>query len=219
MSYARDERAALCALLDETGPAAPTLCEGWTTLDLAAHLVLREHRPDAGAGILGGPLAGYTRRVQRGLGRRTPYPRLVEIIRTGPPLLSPFGIPGVDERANVTEFFVHHEDVRRARPGWEPRKLDQGLTEVLWGRLKMARLMLRKAPVGVELVRSDEPRPARSGMPSIRLTANARTPVVTVTGTPAELTMWSLGRTTAARVRLDGSEADVHALSAARRHL
>ena len=26
MRYARDERAAICALLDETGPAAPTLC-------------------------------------------------------------------------------------------------------------------------------------------------------------------------------------------------
>ena len=47
MSFARDERIALCDLLDETGPEAPTLCEGWRTLDLAAHLVLREHRPDA----------------------------------------------------------------------------------------------------------------------------------------------------------------------------
>jgi uncharacterized protein (TIGR03085 family) len=219
MSYARDERAALCALLDETGPAAPTLCEGWATLDLAAHLVLREHRPDAGAGMLGGPLAGYTRRVQRKLTKRTPYPRLVETIRNGPPRLSLFGLPGMDERTNVVEFFVHHEDVRRAQPGWEPRETDSGLPEALWQRLKMARLLLRKAPVGVEFVRSDEPAPTRSGPPSIRLTANARTPVVTVTGTPAELTLWALGRTSAARVRLDGSEADVSALSAARRHL
>jgi uncharacterized protein (TIGR03085 family) len=219
MRYARDERAALCALLDETGPAAPTLCEGWNTLDLAAHLVLREHRLDAGAGILGGPLAGYTRRVQRTLTRRTPYPRLVEIIMNGPPRLSLFGLPGMDERANVVEFFVHHEDVRRAQPGWQPREIDRGLPEALWQRLKMARLILRKAPVGVEFVRSDEPSPTRSGTPSIRLTANARTPVVTVTGTPAELTLWALGRTAVAQVRLDGSEADVGALNAARRHL
>jgi uncharacterized protein (TIGR03085 family) len=218
MSYARDERAALCALLDETGPAAPTLCEGWTTLDLAAHLVLREHRPDAGVGMLGGPLAGYTRRLQRKLTSRTPYPRLVETIRNGPPRLSLFGLPGMDERANMVEFFVHHEDVRRAQPGWEPRENAPGLPEALWQRLGMARLILRKAPVGVEFVRSDEPLPAGSGPPSIRLTANARTPVVTVTGTPAELTLWALGRTDAAQVRLDGSEADVGALSAARRH-
>ena len=217
MSYAQDERAALCALLDETGPAAPTLCEGWSTLDLAAHLVLREHRMDAGAGLLGGPLAGYTRRVQHKLSKRTPFPQLVDAIRSGPPRLSFFGLPGMDERANAVEFFVHHEDVRRAQPGWQPRVIGHGLSEALWQRLKMARTILRKAPVGVELARSDEPTATRSGALSIRLTANARTPVVTVTGTPAELTLWALGRTTAAQVRLDGSEADVRALNAARR--
>jgi uncharacterized protein (TIGR03085 family) len=215
MSYAQDERAALCALLDEIGPAAPTLCEGWSTLDLAAHLVLREHRPDAGVGILGGPLAGYTRRAQHKLSGRTPFPQLVESVRNGPPRLSLFGFPGMDERANTVEFFVHHEDVRRGQPGWEPRSVSHGLSETLWLRLKMARMILRKAPVGVELARSDEPLPPRSGAPSIRLTAKARTPVVTVTGTPAELTLWALGRTTAARVRLDGSVADVRALNAA----
>jgi uncharacterized protein (TIGR03085 family) len=223
MSYARDERAALCALLDETGPAAPTLCEGWTTLDLAAHLVLREHRPDAGAGILGGPLAAYTRRVQRTITRRTPYPRLVETIRNGPPRLSVFGIPGTDERANVVEFFTHHEDVRRGQPDWQPREIDSGLADVLWSRLRMARFLLRKAPVGVELARDDGPAgsaAAETGRPRpgpgasrVRITARARTPVVTVTGTPAELTMWTLGRTTAARVRMDGSEAAIQALS------
>ena len=123
MTYSRDERRALCALLDETGPGAPTLCEGWTTLDLAAHLVLRERRPDAGAGMLGGPLAGYTARVQRKIAERTPYDQLVQAVREGPPRLSMFGLPGMDERANLVEYFVHHEDVRRAAPGWEPRVL------------------------------------------------------------------------------------------------
>jgi len=192
------------------------LCEGWTTLDLAAHLVLREHRPDAGLGLLGGPLAAHTRAAQRRLAQRTPYPRLVQMIRNGPPRLSLFGLPGADERANTVEYFVHHEDVRRAQPDWEPRKLDQGLTEALWSRLGMARFVLRKAPVGVELARDDRPEPAGPGGPRVRITARARTPVVTVTGAPAELTMWVLGRTAAARVRLDGSEAAVAALSGAR---
>jgi uncharacterized protein (TIGR03085 family) len=215
MTYARDERVALCALLDEVGPREPTLCEGWATLDLAAHLVLREHRPDAGAGMLGGPLAAYTRAVQRKLAERNPYQRLVQMIRSGPPRLSVFGLPGMDERLNAVEFFVHHEDVRRAKPGWEPRKLDQGLSEELWHRLGMARFILRKAPVGVELVRDDEPGPTESGVPRIRITAKARTPVVTVIGPPAELTMWVFGRTAAARVRLDGSEAAVGAIKTA----
>jgi len=216
MRYARDERLALCALLDQAGPREPTLCEGWTTLDLAAHLVLREHRPDAGLGLLGGPLAAHTRALQRRLAQRTPYPRLVQMIRNGPPRLSAFGLPGADERANLVEYFVHHEDVRRAQPDWEPRKLDQGLTEVLWHRLGMARFILRKAPVGVELARDDRPEAAGPGGPRVRITAKARTPVVTVTGAPAELTLWALGRTAAARVRLDGSEAAVAALSGAR---
>lgn len=215
MRYARDERLALCALLDSAGPREPTLCEGWDTRDLAAHLVLREHRPDAGAGILGGPLAGYTRRVQGRLAERTPYPRLVETVRNGPPRLSVFGLPGMDERINLVEYFVHHEDVRRAQPGWEPRELSQGLADVLWQRLGMVRFMLRKAPVGVELARDDGPDSERGGASRVRITAKARTPVVTVTGPPAELTLWAHGRTTAARVRLDGSEADVKALSAA----
>jgi uncharacterized protein (TIGR03085 family) len=212
MTLARDERLALCALLDETGPHAPTLCEGWVTRDLAAHLVLREHRPDAGPGVMGGPLAGYTRRVQRSLSERTPYPRLVETIRNGPPRLSFFGIPGMDERANVVEYFVHHEDVRRGAPGWAPRTISPELTEVLWHRLGLARFMLRKAPVGIELVRDDLP--ADPGPQRVRITAKASTPVVTVTGSPAELTLWAMGRTSAAQVRLEGNETAIEKLTA-----
>ena len=52
---------------------------------------------------------------------------------------------------------MHHEDVRRAQPDWQPREISPELADVLWSRLGMARLMLRKAPVGVELVRADDP--------------------------------------------------------------
>jgi uncharacterized protein (TIGR03085 family) len=213
VSYARDERAALCALFEETGPEAPTLCEGWQTRHLAAHLVLRERRPDAAAGILGGPLAGHTRRVTETLATRTPFAELVTQIRTGPPTLSFFRIHGVDERANLVEYFVHHEDVRRAAGGWEPRSVKDGLAGALWQRLRMGRILFRRAPVGVELVRDD-----LSGGPGqpVRMTAKAKTPVVTVTGHPAELIMWALGRTTAAQVRLDGSADAVRRLGTAR---
>jgi uncharacterized protein (TIGR03085 family) len=212
MTYARDERLALCALLADLGPDQPTLCAGWQTADLAAHLVLRERRPDAGAGIMGGPLARYTRHVQSRLARRSPFPRLIELIRSGPPKASLFGLPGADERLNFVEFFAHHEDVRRAQPGWEPRDLSPEFSEQLWRRLGMGRLILRKAPVGVELVREDAP---ADGKGRVRMTVKARTPVVTVTGMPGELTMWVMGRSDSARVRLDGSDADVAALRAA----
>ena len=214
MSYARDERTALCALFDETGPEAPTLCEGWLTRHLAAHLVLRERRPDAAAGILGGPLAGYTKRVTETLATGTPFPRLVEQIRSGPPALSLFRIHGVDERANLVEYFVHHEDVRRAAEGWEPRTVKNGLADVLWQRLRLSRMLFRRATVGVELVRDDLT--VDPGQQPVRITAKAKTPVVTLTGHPAELMMWALGRSTAAQVRLDGSADAVRGLREAR---
>jgi uncharacterized protein (TIGR03085 family) len=216
MGYARDERLALCGVLDDAGPREPTLCEGWSTADLAAHLVMRERRPDAAVGIAVGPLAAYTRRVQRRLAERTPYARLVQAIREGPPRLSPLRI--ADEQVNLVEFFVHSEDVRRARPGWEPRPISQDLSDALWHRLRMARFVLRKVPVGVEFARDDEPDPDRPGGPAgarVRITARARTPAVTVTGAPAELTLWALGRTAVARVRLDGSEDAVRGIRAA----
>ena len=88
------------------------------------------------------------------------------------------------------------------------------LSEALWRRLSMARFVLRKAPVGVELVRDDiGPDPAGA---RVRITAKVRTPVVTVTGSPAELTLWALGRTAAAQVRLDGTDAALRQLAGVR---
>jgi uncharacterized protein (TIGR03085 family) len=223
VSYSRDERQALCALLEKTGPDAPTLCEGWNTGDLAAHLVLRERRPDAAAGILGGPLAGYTARVQAQLKRRMSFAELVRAIRTGPPHLSVMALPGVDERANAVEFFVHHEDVRRAAADWAPRDISSGESDMLWQRLRMAKFLLRRAPVGVELAREGT-ETAREGTetagvsldgPAYRITAKNATPAVTVIGSPAELTLWAMGRAAAAKVRFDGIEAAVNKLTAA----
>ena len=217
MTHAQDERHALCDLLADVGPDQPTLCAGWQTADLAAHLVLRERRPDAGAGVMGGPVARYTRRVQARIAARHSFDELIEMIRNGPPRLSVFGIPGADEKLNLVEYFVHHEDVLRARPDWQPRKVDPEFLDVLWDRLRMARLMMRRAPVGVELVRADsDPAGGRAGAGGrrgrVRITAKARTPVVTVTGDPVELTLWTMGRTSAADVRLDGADSDVAAL-------
>ena len=180
--------------------------------------MLRVHRPDAAAGVAGGPLAGYTARVQQRLRERIPFPDLVRMIKSGPPRLSVMALPGMDERVNAVEFFVHHEDVRRAADGWEPRALGSGESDMLWDRLRMARFMLRKAPVGVELARDDaDPATedtATGGAP-YRITARNATPAVTVIGSPAELTLWVMGRRAAARVRMDGIQAAVTKLAEA----
>lgn len=199
MNHAQAERAALCDLLDEVGPDAPTLCAGWRTADLAAHLVLREGRMLAAAGIGLRPLAGWTAAVQERIKREHTWPELVARLRHGPPKRSPYGlIPGLDALVNTVEFFVHHEDVRRARPGWEPRGPLGGLAEVLWRRLPtLARLTLRRAPVGVIFRRPDG---ARIGIKKAE-------PAVIVTGEPGELTLVAFGRQEHARVEYAG-EAD-----------
>jgi uncharacterized protein (TIGR03085 family) len=227
MGYSREQRLALCATLEEAGPDAATLCAGWTALNLAAHLVLREHRLDASAGIPGGPLAGHTARVQDRLASQKSFPELVDTIRNGPPRLSPWAISALDERANTVEFFVHNEDVRRAAPDWQPREISAGLSDALWARLRVAKLTMRKVPLGIEFARSDDAVVSGNGAgsagagnagdtPEFRMTVRRGTPVVTVIGPPAELTLWATGRTAAANVRLDGTEAAVQVLSQAR---
>ena len=148
--------------------------------------------------------------------QRNSFGQLIDTIRTGPPRLSLFGLPGADEKLNLVEYFVHHEDVLRARPDWQPRKVDGELADVLWDRLSMARLMLRKAPgrrgAGPVRFRPDCRAPAAAPRGRVRITAKARTPVVTVTGDPVELTLWTMGRTRAADVQMDGADADVAAL-------
>ena len=205
--HARRERQELAELLLTTGPDAPTLCEGWTTRDLAAHLVVRESRPDAAAGIVLSPLAPWTDRVQRSVASQ-PYPELVRRVRTGPPTLSVFSLPGMEGQANLVEYVVHHEDVRRAQVDWEPRDLPPDLADALWGRLRqMARLMFRRVPVGVTLVRTD----GAGG----RLVARNGTSMVTLTGPALELLLRSYGRR-AVVLDVDGDPADVAAFESAR---
>ncbi|MBO1333460.1 TIGR03085 family metal-binding protein [Streptomyces sp. VRA16 Mangrove soil] len=202
-THAKRERLLLADLLEAAGPEAPTLCEGWTARDLAAHVVVRERRPDAAGGILIKQLQSRLDRVQAEFAEK-PYEELIQLIRTGPPRFSPFSLKQVDEASNAVEFFVHAEDVRRAQPDWSPRELDPVFSDVLWSRLeRMARMMGRKAPVGLVLRRPD-------GQTAV---AHKGTPVVTVTGEPAELLMFAFGRQSAADVELEGDKAAVERLS------
>ncbi|MGV9338304.1 TIGR03085 family metal-binding protein [Streptomyces sp. NPDC003688] len=193
-TFAKRERLLLADLLETAGPEAPTLCEGWTTRDLAAHVVVRERRPDAVAGQFVKQLAPRLDRVMEEYAAK-PYEELIQLIRTGPPKLSPFSVKQVDEASNTVEFFVHAEDVRRAQPDWSPRELDPVFQDALWSRLeRAARLAGRKAPTGLVLRRPD----------GQTVVAHKSAPVVTVTGEPAELLMFVFGRQDAAKVVLDG---------------
>jgi uncharacterized protein (TIGR03085 family) len=189
-TLAQHEREVLCDLLLEVGPDAPTLCEGWTTKDLAAHLVVRERRPDSGPGLVWPPLAGYTDKVRTTVRDRTQWSELVAKVRRGPPLLlRPFDGP-----MNTVEFFIHVEDVRRAQPNWEPRPLTTAMADALWSRVG-AGGMAKQVPGTIEVSS-----PGRD--PKVQGTG----PVVVVEGDPGELTLFGSGRQGAARVQISGDE-------------
>ncbi|PJE11030.1 TIGR03085 family metal-binding protein [Mycobacterium sp.] len=199
MSIAQRERAALVETMRAVGPEAPTLCEGWNTRDLAAHLVVREARPDAAPGILIPAFAGYTEKVQNEVAERTGWDELVDKVAAGPPTLSPFKL--LDPVINVAEMFIHHEDVRRAAANWEPRVLEPDLKSRLTRTVPlMGRLTLAKVPGRVALRTTDG---------KTLLTAG-KGPAVTVTGEPEELLLFAVGR--AARVDFDGEESAVRAV-------
>jgi len=187
---AQQERGSLCDLLVDRGPDAPTLCEGWTTADLAAHLVVRERRPDSGPGLVWPPLAGYTDKVRRSLKDRTPFEKLVTMVRQGPPLLlRPF-----DSAMNTVEYFIHLEDVRRAQAGWEPRPISKELADALWARVGPGG-MAKKVPATIVI--ESPGRPAKESGTGPRLV---------LTGDPGELTMFGAGRQGATRVEIAGDE-------------
>lgn len=180
------ERASLCDLLELLGPDEPTLCEGWQTRDLAAHLVLREGRPDAMPGIAFPPVAPWTKRVQDSIAGGD-FRRLVARLRAGPPMWSPVKL--FEEQANGVEFFIHHEDVRRAQPEWQPRMLSRPVDEELWLRAKrLAKFSLRKERDAVDLVRAD------TGERHHARDAAVGGASRTVTGTSSELLMYLFGR-------------------------
>jgi uncharacterized protein (TIGR03085 family) len=204
-STADAERAALCDLLDALGPDAPTLCEGWDTRDLATHLMVRDRDPKAWAGITVPRLAKLADSAMAGHADQ-PYPEIVATVRSGPPKWSPLGLPGAKDAINTIEYVVHHEDARRAQPGWGPRAVPASLADSVWKALKgAARLQLRKAPDGVLLRR------AGSGD---EIAAKKGTLTVTVVGDPVELALFLSGRGTAARVDLSGDDAAVARLQA-----
>jgi uncharacterized protein (TIGR03085 family) len=207
MTAAQRERSALVDTLRKVGPDAPTLCAGWTTRDLAAHLVVRERRLDATPGITIPFLAGYTAKVQDRLARSTSWDDLVELVASGPPIYSPFRL--LDPVANLGEMLIHHEDVRRAVDGWEPRVLDESTVAGLRRQLGLlSRMALGKQPAQVTLQTPDGHQIARVG----------RGDPVTVTGEPQELVLFVAGRD-AVRVEFDGDPRAVAAVRGSHRGL
>ena len=190
------ERMKLCDLFDELGPSAPTLLEGWTAHDLAAHIVLRERDLIAGPCIaLSGPFQLFAERRRVRLAKGHDFGWLVARIRSGPPP-GFFRIAWVRSVPNLNEFFVHHEDVRRAN-GMAPRTLTPELEAALWRNVRRGSRYLgrrlRNFGLEIEWAGTDERLIVRPGEPTARLS-----------GLPGELLLYVFGRQRAAHVEVTG---------------
>lgn len=190
-SVAERERADLLDLLEDLGPHAATLCTGWDTHDLAAHLVARERRPLALPGLVLPHLHPVTEVFER-RARTKDYDALLAVLRAGPPPWSPVALPA----ANLHEFYVHSEDVRRCA-GSGPRRLPRDTQDALWARLQVLGPVLarRGHGLGISLV--------TPGARTARIRVGRR-PVV-LRGEVGELFLWLFGRRTAADVEVEGS--------------
>jgi uncharacterized protein (TIGR03085 family) len=197
LPFDAQERLALCDLFEDLGADVPTLLEGWTAHDLAAHLVLRERDLLAGPClVLPGPFQRFAERRRVRLAEKREFGWLVARIRSGPPP-GFFRIGWVRSHPNLNEFFVHHEDVRRAN-GLGPRdSLTPALEAALWRNTRQGSRYLsrRLRHVGLEIERAgtDERVTVRKGEPTARLS-----------GAPGELLLHLFGRQAAARVEVTG---------------
>lgn len=205
-SLASYERTHLCALALQLGPDAPTLCGGWTVKDLVVHLLLRERNPVAAAGMFVPPLSPLLDRASRQRAEQD-FSALVNQLRHGAPPWSLFALPRLGDLLNTLEFFVHHEDVRRAQPTWEPRTLPRTVEDTLWRAVRVAgRGLAMRAPVALVAERSDT---------GERTRVKGGDRQVLLRGRPSELVLYLYGRKEQAEVSLDGDAQDVAAVARA----
>ncbi len=209
---ARIERANFCDVLTELGPDRPTLCSPWTTKDLAAHIVIRERRPDAAAGITLPLFAKHTAAVQAATARSHSFEELIDLIRN-PPWYSLAALTSTDNATNTAEFFIHTEDARRADGEAAPRPLDPAVARVLSRQLRLlTRLRLRQFPglVTVNVTGSDQPIIAGRGQRD-----RGDGPEVTMTGDVGEIILFLNGRQRVSNVELAGPDPAVARLRGA----
>ena len=206
----RRERHALCDTALALGPDAPTLCGDWTARDLVAHLLVREGSMIGAAGITFSPMEGLTERAMARASRR-PFPEMVKKLYD--PGLTPYRLPGVERLTNTLEYFVHHEDLRRAQPGWEPRSLPVEDEDELWKLLKgSAKLATRKVGLPIEVRRT-----AWDDLPPEAATIRKGDDPVVVTGRPGELVLFFFGRSQLNDVTFDGPPDSISRLQQADR--
>ena len=208
-SLARRERQALCDLALTLDATAPTLCGDWDLSALLAHLIVRERRPLSASGIMIPQLAKVTERAMAKEAARG-VPAMVRTLRKPP--LTAYSLPVVERFTQTLEYVVHHEDIRRAQPGWAPRELPAEDVEELWTLLSRSGPYLgRGLPVPTRLARSDRP--------GSDTTFKRGPDPVHVSGPVGELALWAFGRSAVQGVTFEGPDDAVARLHGADRRV
>jgi uncharacterized protein (TIGR03085 family) len=203
-TLARRERRGLADTALRVGPDAPTLCGDWDTKDLVCHLLVRESSLVGAPGIAVPALSGLTDKEMARL-KKQPFEKLVERLRTSK--LTFFSLPPVDAAVNTLEFFVHHEDIRRGRPGWQPRELTDREKRILFkGAAAAGKRFVKSVGVPVEIRWTDGERERSAVL------HDGDDPVV-LTGDPGELVMFLFGRSEHTGLTFEGPQASVDALT------
>lgn len=203
MSFSAAERRHLSELLHRVGPDQPTLCEGWLTRDLAAHLYVRENNLLATGGVV---VPALEPRLEAAMVKQKArdFDELVDAWAAGPPRLSPFSV--LDSKVNAVEHFVHHEDVRRGAGVIEPRDFSRAVREQLHDLLESAAPMLLRGSTLPVLLTPSGSRPIV--VADRRGVSERGDDVVRVSGAVGELLLWAFGRD-AVEVEVDGEESAV----------
>ena len=185
-NLARAERLRLVDTARRAGEDAPTLCEGWTTRDLATHLIIRERHPTAALGIFMSKFDDR-REAKENDYAAMPFAQLLGLV-ADPPKWTPSALPGIGTAMNTTEFLVHHEDIRRAALEWVPRRLSEAENRTVWAQTRVALLPFAAKADG----------PVRLSAPGFGTrTAGSRRnedSAITIIGEPLELLLYLMGR-------------------------
>ena len=193
-SFVKRERNSICQNLRYLGPDKPTLCHGWSTKDLLVHLVVRENRPDAAAGLVVPFLKSYTDSIYKKFNEKG-FEDLITIFENGPKSPSPFTVAAVDQLANTFEFLVHNEDILRAQPNYSPREFSEEDLNFLWSRFtKSAIFFMRRVKVGV-VAKTEQ------GIYTLKRGEES----VTISGNLIDLIMFSFGRKENTSLQFEGN--------------
>lgn len=222
MSDITDLRTHLVTILERTGPGKPTLCDGWNTEHMVAHLLLRETRPDVAAGVVIPPLGRRTDRKTDEMAEQLTDGRLyMQALEKFSATKTPNRLhEKIDEGMNYTEYVIHREDVLRGSSA--ATEMNSGEAEVdgedrkIWETLTTrGGIFTRNYPDGLTVIGTDGRGAAVFGTKVLRKSAATsrvsglvqkivKAPSagqhVTITGAPLEILLYLFGRREAASV-------------------